>query len=77
MNNAGMPRIGAQPQRTHVQLGAGDTIEKRCACGGELFDIAYRYRILPRINPKNPTGMDQPIKVEVFMCRACGIELKG
>ena len=66
-----VPAIGNQQQ---IQLSEADTIEKHCPCGGELFDIAYRLRTLPAVSPKNPTGKDMPIKVEVFVCRVCGRE---
>lgn len=69
-----VPAIGGTPQQ--IQLDQNDTIEKRCeACDGQLFDMAYRYRILPSISLKNPTGKDMAIKFEAFVCRACGHEL--
>ena len=77
MENNRIPMRGpmmAGPQQ--IQIDAFDTIESKCkACGGVLFDLAYRHRILPSISPKNPSGRDQPIKFEVFICRQCGVEL--
>lgn len=68
------PAIGGMPGQ--IQIDANDTIEKRCeACDGQLFDLAYRYRILPSISVKNPSGKDMAIKVEAFVCRNCGHEL--
>ena len=64
-----------RPMPVQVQITAGDTIERKCGCGGEIFDTAYRIRVLPRISPKNPTGRDQVVKVETFVCRSCGKEL--
>jgi len=68
-----MPGVNGQQQQ--IQINEIDTIEKHCPCGCEIFDIAYRYRILPSISMKNPTGKDVPIKVEVFICHECGLEL--
>ena len=67
-----VPGIGGQQQ---VQINEMDTIQKSClSCNAELFDLAYRYRILPSVSMKNPTGKDIPIKVETFICRSCGWE---
>ena len=41
---------------------------------GDLFDVTYRLRTFPALSPKNPTGKDQLIKVEVYLCRTCGHE---
>lgn len=71
MFQAGPPK---GPPR-QIEINEFDTVQKKCECGHELFDVAYRYRILPAISPKNPTGKDYPIKVEAFICRACGLEL--
>lgn len=60
-----------------IMIDNSDLIESKCqACGGELFDLAYRHKTLPSISPKNPTGQNYPIKFEVFICRACGEEMK-
>lgn len=68
------PGVGGVPGQ--IQIDANDTIEKHCeACDGQLFDLAYRYRILPSVSVKNPTGKDMPIKFETYMCRTCGHEL--
>jgi len=72
--NRNIPRIGGQPGQ--IQINTQDTMEKACECGGEVFKVAYRMRILPAISPKNPTGRDMLLKVEVYLCRACGAELK-
>jgi len=76
MNNIslGVPVIGGGQRQ--ILITDGDTIDSQCqACKATLFDIAYRHKVLPRINPKNPTGKDWPLKVEVFVCRHCGWEL--
>ena len=72
MNN--IRRIGAQPGQ--IQISEQDTMEKACECGGVLFDTAHRMRVLPAVSPKNPSGRDMLLKVEVYLCRACGAELK-
>ena len=72
--NGNIPRIGAQPGQ--IQIGPQDTTKRTCECGGELYDTAHRLRTLPAISPKNPTGRDMLVKVEVYLCRACGAELK-
>ncbi|GEM_PF-1257945 len=63
-----------QPQQ--VNLNEADTLETKCkACGrGELFNMAYRLRTFPALSPKNPTGKDQLIKMEIYICQACGHE---
>ena len=68
-----VPGIGGGQQQ-QIQINEMDTIEKHCSCGCELFDVAYRYRVLPSISMKNPTGKDVPIKLEVFICHECGLE---
>lgn len=68
-----VPRIGGAPQQ--ITITAEDTIESKCKCGGRLFDIAYWHRVFPAVSPRNPTGKDQAIKIEVFVCRACGAVL--
>ena len=68
----GIPNLGQQQQ---IQINEADTTEKSCPCGCELFDMAYRIRVLPSISPKNPTLNDMVIKIEAFTCRECGLEL--
>ena len=59
-----------------IAIGPSDTIQSTCReCGGDLFNLVYRHRILPAIHPKNPTRQDQPVKIEVFLCTSCGKEL--
>lgn len=72
--NRQIPRIGAQPQQ--VQIGPQDTTEKKCSCGGEIFRMAYRLRMLPAVSPKNPTGKDVSVRVEILLCEQCGAELQ-
>lgn len=69
----GVPRIGGNPGQ--VMIMPGDTLEKGCTCGGAVFRTAVRLRILPAVSPKNPTGKDQLLKVEVYLCETCGKEL--
>lgn len=71
MFQAGPPQ-GAQRQIAVNEL---DTIQRKCSCGCELFDVVCRIRVLPAISPKNPTGKDQPFKVETYVCRECGLEI--
>ena len=72
--NRSVPRIGGRPGQ--VSIAPQDTTEKACSCGGEIFRMGYRIRILPSVSPKNPTGKDMLIKVEVYLCEKCGAELK-
>ena len=67
--SAGMPQMG------QVNVDINDANEHHCHCGGELFDLVYRYRTLSSLSPKNPTGKDIPIKVETFICRSCEHEI--
>ena len=66
-----VPNVGQRQQ----QIDINDTAEQPCvSCGGRHFDIAVRLRVFSKLNPKNPSGQDALIKVEVYMCRACGHE---
>jgi len=64
--------IAAQQQ---IALTESDTTIVECGCGGSLFDIAYQMRTLSHLSPKNSHGKDIPIKVEVYVCRECGVVL--
>jgi len=64
--------IAAQQQ---IALTESDTTIVECECGHGLFEIAYQMRTLSHLSPKNPTGKDMPIKIEVYVCRACGAVL--
>ena len=67
-----MPNIGGNQQRP---LDITEAIPKTCSvCGSELFTSALRLMMVPRIAPSNPTGQDVLVKVEVFLCRSCGVE---
>ena len=64
---------GGQQQ---INIDASDLIESKCkGCGGDLFDLAYRHKVFPSLSPRNPTGQDQPLKFETYICRGCGEEL--
>lgn len=59
-----------------IDISPADTMEVTCkACGGELFDVAVRLRTFPALSPKNPTGKDQVITIQTFICRGCGHEV--
>ena len=65
----------AMPQQ-QIMITESDTIETRCAyCNHDQFDLVYRLRSLPSISPKNPTGKDQAVKLEAFICHQCGLEV--
>ena len=72
--NVGQPqRPGAGPQQ--IQFDIKDTAGQPCVkCSGWYFDLSYRLQVLSRLNPKNPTGQDALIKMEVYLCRSCGHE---
>jgi len=70
----GIP-MQAGPAQQKINLSPSDISFKACLkCGHEFFDIAYRNGVFSALNPKNPTGKDQPVNVPVFLCRACGWE---
>jgi len=65
----------AGPAQQQVNLGPNDVSFKACVkCGNEFFDIAYRNGVFSSLNPRNPTGKDQPVNVPVSICRKCGWE---
>ena len=67
-----IPNIGGGLQQ---QISMQDTTEQPCLkCQGQLFDSAVKLRVFSRMNLKNPTGQDVLIKIEVYICRACGHE---
>ncbi len=69
-----VPMIGGGPGQ--ITITEFDTMGSRCKnCNSDLFTLAYRHRILPAVSPKNPQGQDIPIKIEVFICKECGLEL--
>ena len=67
-----VPNVG-QPRQQQIDI--NDTAPQPCPkCMGQHFDIAIRLRLFSKLNPKNPSGQDALIKVEVYLCRACGHE---
>jgi len=67
-----VPNVG-QPQQQQINI--QDTAEQPCPkCLGQHFDVAVRLRVFSKLNPTNPTGQDALIKMEVYLCRACGHE---
>ena len=67
-----VPNVG-QPQQQQINI--ADTAEQPCLkCLGQHFDIAVRLRVFSRLNPKNLSGQDALIKMEVYLCRSCGHE---
>ncbi len=64
-----------RPQQKQGQIGINDTIEQICPkCLGQYFDIVTKLRIFSKLNPKNLSGKDVLIKVEVYLCRDCNHE---
>lgn len=64
-----------RPQQKQSLIGINDTIEQICPkCLGQYFDIVTKLRIFSKLNPKNLSGKDVLIKVEVYLCRDCGHE---
>ena len=54
------------------QISINDTVEQNCPkCLGQYFDIVTKLRIFSKLNPKNSSGKDVLIKVEVYLCRDC------
>lgn len=68
----GLPNAGDQPQ---VQIDINDTTEQLCLkCHGQHFELVMKLRVFSRLSPKNPSGKDALIKMEVYLCRDCGHE---
>ena len=67
-----VPNVG-QPQQQQINI--QDTAEQLCPkCLGKHFNIAVRLHVFSKLNPKNPSGQDVLIKMEVYLCRSCGHE---
>lgn len=61
-----------RPQQKQNHISINDTVEQTCPkCLGLHFDIATKLRIFSKLNPKNLSGKDVLIKVEVYLCRDC------
>ena len=59
-----------RPQQKQISI--KDTVEQMCPkCLGQYFDIVTKLQIFPKLNPKNSSGKDVLIKVEVYLCRDC------
>ncbi len=41
-------------------------------CRGHLFDRATIIKVIPATHPMNPTGREQNLNLETFVCRSCG-----
>ena len=60
----------SQQKQNHISI--NDTVEQTCPkCLGQYFDIVTKLRIFSKLNPKNSSGKDVLIKVEVYLCRDC------
>ena len=76
MNNKGqikipIPQIGGQQQTLDVR----DAVQRKCAkCEGEYFDPVVKLAVVSKMSPTNRTGQDVPIRIEVYLCRGCGLE---
>lgn len=61
-----------RPQQKQNPISINDTVEQACPkCLGQYFDIVTKLRIFSKLNPKNLSGKDVLIKVEVYLCRDC------
>ena len=64
-----------RPQQKQNPIGINDTVEQNCPkCFSKYFDIVTKLPIFSKLNPKNSSGKDVLIKVEVYLCRNCGHE---
>ena len=64
-----------KPQQKQNLISINDTVEQNCPkCFSQYFDIVTKLRIFSKLNPKNLSGKDVLIKVEVYLCRDCGHE---
>ena len=69
-NNNRFPVTRPQQKQNHISI--NDTVEQTCPkCFGQYFDIATKLLIFSKLNPKNSSGKDVLIKVEVYLCRDC------
>ena len=75
MNNKGqvnipIPQIGGQQP-----FDPREGVQRKCAqCDGEHFDPVVKLAVISKMAPTNRTGQDVLIKIEVYLCRACGVE---
>ena len=61
-----------RPQQKQDRISINDTVEQNCPkCLGQYFDIVTKLRIFSKLSPKNSSGKDVLIKVEVYLCRNC------
>ncbi len=74
-NNNNIAKFPMRPQQKQNPISINDTVEQNCPkCGGQYFDIVTKLRIFSKLNPKNLSGKDVLIKIEVYLCRDCGHE---
>jgi len=62
---------GYQPQQ---QFDITEAVQKKCDCGSEHFNQAYKLGVISGMAPRNRTGKDVIVRFEVFLCRECGKE---
>ena len=66
-----IPQIGGQQQPFDPR----EAVQRKCAkCEGEHFDAVVKLAVISKMSPTNRTGQDVLIKIEVYLCRACGLE---
>ena len=72
-NNNNITKIPiTRPQQKQNPININDTVEQNCPkCSSQYFDIVTKLRIFSKLSPKNSSGKDVLIKVEVYLCRDC------
>lgn len=60
---------GYQPQ---PQFDVTQARPKKCSCGCEYFNQAFRLGVISGMAPGNNTGKDVLVRFEAFLCRDCG-----
>lgn len=69
------PQFPGQPaDKISVQVNLKDLKSITCPnCGKDLFEHVYRLKALPAL--ASPTGKDEVIALQVFVCKSCKTEL--
>lgn len=66
-----VPRIGGQP----MQVDFRQAQQRKCPCGCDTFDKAFKVGFVSKLAAGNRTGQDINVEGAVYVCRACGAEL--
>lgn len=68
-----IPRIGNQ----QIPFDISQADKRLCPCGCEYFHRYFRLGVVSKMASRNTTGIDVLIEYPAYVCRDCGVELKG